>query len=203
MKSILGLALVLTGCFVFADPRMTLTKREKLSRATVEVRHDSRFCAGVFISSRMVRTAAHCITGQGLIKITDIMSRTATCERVVKDDLHDLAWCDLPRDYEAPEYVTTASPERGARVTVIQHMTAPWNRTVAYVKRYRPPSDDFELSVDAIPGWSGSPVFDGEGNLICTVVKFENVPDKIVGGPALCSTSDLRDDTRERITEAR
>lgn len=199
MKSILGgLAFILTGCLLFTDPRReTPPGRERLSRATVEVRHDHRFCAGVFVSTRTVRTAAHCTTGQGSVKITDFTSRTATCERVNRDDLHDLAWCDLPDDYRAPDYVTVGVPERGARVTVIQHMTAPWDRTPAYVKRFRPVSDDFELSVDAIPGWSGSPVFDEEGNLVCTVVKFEIVQDKIVGGPALCSTADLGDPITE------
>jgi hypothetical protein len=160
---ILVLALLIAACNLRPTAK---------SPAAVLVHDDGfAFCGAAAIEPRVLVTAAHC-TDYGEVKelryATDEQRRlfvnafsNATLKRL--DRARDLAWLDIAPD-DPPLPSLTARSARTGEAAVAIGAAFGWHKSFGHVLRQD--SGFLETDISIAPGWSGSPVIAGDGELI-------------------------------------
>lgn len=195
VKSIIvaATALAIVACSAPVNKSTLPSTLSTVSQETVAITRPNGFCSGVFTGRRTVQTAAHCVDDIDTVIVTDYAGNQQECQSIATDDFADLAWCTLGESYTAPQWVSQAYPRLGEQVTVVEHLTRPWNRVDTRVASSSLSWGAVILDAQARRGWSGSPVFNSRGELVCTVTSYVVSKNKTGSGRASCSYPKDRD----------
>ena len=150
---------------IHMSSKMVQVQESKRKKANLVPLPGQGTCSGAFVNSMGdIITAKHCVTGYDSFEVLTFDQRTYTAVVIATSSVHDLALIHIDRTNTA-HFDPAQSVVQGEEISILGSPLGFTNTlTTGIVAKVR--GDDILVDCGVLPGNSGGPVFNRDGNLV-------------------------------------